>query len=112
MKTFKCLTTFDRVSGTGSITSPKTGRILRLKRSAMKHLTQELRDALLSAEPVSIKQFTIQDLRDFLAASEASRDEYKDSLNGDYELPECIASEETDGECPHCEARMFRRHWS
>lgn len=108
MKTFKCLTTFDHISTTGTITSPKTGRVLRLDRRSMKYLSPGLREALQGASPAGIRHFTAQELRDFLEASEASRDEYKDSLNGDYDLPECIASEETDGECPHCEARMFR----
>lgn len=107
MKTFKCLTTFDHVSFTGSVTSPKTGRVLRLDRRSMKYLSPALLKALQAVSPVGMAHFTVQDLRDFLEASEASRDEYKDALA--HEFGECVASEETDGECPHCEAQMFGR---
>jgi hypothetical protein len=109
MKTFKCLTTFNYITNSGTITSPKTGRVLRLDSRSMKYLPSSVKTALRAGGVSGEALFTAQDLRYALEASEASRDEYKDGLNGDYDLPECIASEETDGECPHCEARTFGR---
>lgn len=101
-------TTFDHITESATVTSPKTGRILRLDRRAMKYITPAQRAAFVKAQPAAMVSFTTKDLRDFLEASEASRDEYKDGLNDDDLYGPCIASEENDGECPHCE-QLFRR---
>ncbi len=107
-KTYQVFTTYDSFSRSATVKSPKTGRVLRLDYRAMKYVTPSQFAALSSACGGATRLFTAQDLRDFLEASEASRDEYKDGLIG-AEVELCVASEENDGECPHCESIASRR---
>lgn len=97
-------TTYNSHSEVATVTSPKTGRVLRLDHRAMKYLTVAQRRALVGSAPSSWVRFTTQDLHDFLNAEASSRDEYKDGLWRD---EVCISSEATDGECPHCEAKAL-----
>lgn len=113
MKTFPCTVhwAFGTFLDMVAITSPKTGRILILKEGSFKYC-EKLIWKIQAAIPSGISgtvHLTIPELKLFLEATELAREDYKESLSRSDDGDKCIASEETDGECPHCEEKILNR---
>jgi hypothetical protein len=102
--------TFGSFVNTLTVTSPKTGRTISLSEGSFRHCL-EVVGKVVKALPRGgrgMVALTVADLRAVLEAQESARESYKSSMSRE---DECIASEETDGECPHCEAKFAGRRF-
>lgn len=106
-KTYLCNVSyrFGYFVSTVTVTSPKTGRTISVKEGDWRFcrsVVEKIQRAIPEGGTSQVL-LTASDLKEVLGAMEVAREDYKESLNRDSDG--CIASEETDGECPHCDSK-------